>query len=58
MFFELFIFEKIEKLVIQLVVSMYITFSIIRNLTFQVLLGQFSLILAISISNNSNILCS
>lgn len=40
--FGLFVFEKLKKLLIQLVTNIYIAFTIIKNSTFYILFSQFS----------------
>lgn len=52
------VFERLEELLIQLVVSMHIAFNIVENPAFRALLSQFSSTLAAWIPNNGNILRS
>lgn len=52
------VFEKIEELLIQLVISIHIAFTIVENPAFQALLNMFSSTLASWTPSNGNILRS
>lgn len=52
------VFERLEELLIYLVVSMHIAFTNMENPAFHALLSQYSSALAAWIPNNGNILCS
>lgn len=54
----LLVFEKIQELLIQLIVGMHIAFIIVENSAFQTLLKMFSSTLAAWIPSNGNIICS